>query len=373
MYIDLNVIQPIPSSNPNRDDTGSPKTALYGGARRHRVSSQAWKRAVRKQFAGEIPSEYLGVRTKKAIEMVAQAIIEQAPELEDKAVKLADKTFNTAGIKSELPKAKEGEEAPRIPEVKYLYFISRKQIEKIAATIVEAEREGKKLNKKQVKEILKDQNSIDLALFGRMVADDPDLNVDASCQVSHALSTHAVETEFDYFTAVDDAKDAAEEDRSAGAGMIGTVEFVSSCLYRYATINVDLLVENLDSKDDAKVAVGAFINAFVKSIPTGKINTFANHTLPSAVYVAIRDDQPMSLAGAFETPVKTDLGGGYVKKSVDQLVEYAEAIYGAYGKPVQDFACAADPSAKEIGKIAESIPLKDLAGRVAEAVFPQGD
>lgn len=373
MFIDINVIQPIPVSNLNRDELGNVKTAVYGGATRHRVSSQSWKRAVRKKFSEQISAEYLGVRTKKAIEMVAQAISDQAPEFEDRAVELAGQAFEAVGIKLELPKKKDDEESPRIPEIRYLYFISRKQIDRIARMVVKFEREGNKLDKKQVKAILKDQNSIDLALFGRMVAEVPDLDVDASCQVAHAISTHAVQTEFDYFTAVDDAKESAEEDRSSGAGMIGSVQFVSSCLYRYATINVDLLVENLDSKDDAKVAVEAFINAFVRSIPTGKINTFANHTLPSAVYVTVRGDQPMSLAGAFETPVKTDPNGGYVKKSVDELIEYAEESYRMYGGPIKEFVCAADPSAKGIEKFANSIPLNELSSTVAETVFAQGD
>lgn len=371
MFIDINVLQPMPASNPNRDDTGSPKTAMYGGARRHRVSSQSWKRAVRKAFAKEVPGEYLGVRTQRAVEMVSKSVAQKAPDLADEAVKLAEKLFTLAGIKLDTPADKDGGE--KIAEVKYLYFISRAQIDAMADAIIESQRSGAKLSKKDVKELLKDKNSIDLALFGRMVADDVDLNVDAACQVAHALSTHAAETEFDYFTGVDDAKESAEEDRSSGAGMIGTVEFVSSCLYRFATINVDQLKQNLDSREDAEVAVAAFLKAFVRSLPGGKMNTFANHSLPSAVYVSLREDQPISLVGAFETPVRAGLEGGYVQRSAQKLEEFAENMYRVYGAPVKSWTCVADTAAEAVRNLGPEVDLETLAREVTEAAFAKGE
>lgn len=367
MFIDISILQPMPASNPNRDDTGSPKSATYGGVRRHRVSSQSWKRAVRKEFARQIPAKYLGLRTQRAVEMVSKVVAEKDPSLADSAVKLAEKIFTTAGIK--LDAAVEGEGA----QMKYLYFISRQQVEAIADAIVSAETSGVKLSKKDVKALLKEKNSIDLALFGRMVADDADFNVDASCQVAHALSTHGAETEFDYFTGVDDVKDAAEDDRSSGAGMIGTVEFVSSCLYRFATVNVDQLVNNLGSKEDAEVAVSAFLKAFVRSVPGGKINTFANHSLPSAVYVALRQDQPISLVGAFEEPIRAGLEGGYVQRSAEKLHAYATSMYRVYGGPVQSWTCVGDSAAEAVRDLGPDVDIDTLANEVVQAVFAEGE
>lgn len=371
MFIDINVLQPMPTSNPNRDDTGSPKTAMYGGARRHRISSQSWKRAVRKAFTKEVPSEYLGVRTQRAVEMVARSISNKAPEFADKAATLAERVFTIAGIKLEMPTDKDGGE--KIAEVKYLYFISHAQIDAIADAIIDSQRSGAKLSKKDIKGLLKDKNSIDLALFGRMVADDVDLNVDAACQVAHALSTHAAETEFDYFTGVDDAKESAEEDRSSGAGMIGTVEFVSSCLYRFATINVDQLEQNLGSREDAEVAIAAFLKAFVRSLPGGKMNTFANHSLPSAVYVSLREDQPISLVGAFEKPVCAGLEGGYVERSAKKLEEFARNMYRVYGTPVKAWTCVADSAAEAVRNLGPDVDLETLAREVTEAAFAKGE
>ena len=150
-------------------------------------------------------------------------------------------------------------------------------------------------DKKQYRDALKAAPSMDMALFGRMVADDPSLNYDAAAQVAHSISTHAVQNEYDYFTAVDDCQ--AED--NAGAGHLGTVEYNSSTLYRYATVNVMELAGQLGAAQAAET-VRAFGEAFLFSMPTGKQNTFANRTLPDAVYVTLREDQPVNLCGAFE-------------------------------------------------------------------------
>lgn len=147
---------------------------------------------------------------------------------------------------------------------------------------------------KAAKAALSRDHSVDVALFGRMVADDANLNVDAACQVAHAISTHAVATEFDYYTAVDDQNPAEE----TGAGMIGTIEFDSATLYRYATINVPALLRSLGDTEATAQAVEAFVRSFATSMPTGKQNTFANRTAPDAVVVMVRPDRPVNLVGA---------------------------------------------------------------------------
>ena len=151
--------------------------------------------------------------------------------------------------------------------------------------------------------------------------------MDAACQVAHAISTHAVRNEFDYFTAVDDL---SPED-TAGAGHIGTVEFNSSVLYRYATVNLADLEQNL-GPEEALRATQAFVEAFVRAMPTGKQNTFANRTLPDVVYIALRTDQPVNLVGAFEKPVRAR-EGGLMEPSVQALKKYADEICRKYAMP----------------------------------------
>src|SRR5690606_16261656 len=136
--------------------------------------------------------------------------------------------------------------------------------------------------------------------FGRMLADLPEVNQDAACQVAHALSTHRVEREFDYFTAVDD-KGGADE---TGAGMIGQVEFNSATFYRYAVIDAHKLLSNLQQDRDLTLAaVHAFTQAIARAIPTGKQNTFAAHNPPSFIGVTCRHSGPINLANAYEKPI----------------------------------------------------------------------
>jgi CRISPR system Cascade subunit CasC len=325
--IDIHAIQTVPPSNINRDDTGSPKTAVYGGVRRARVSSQAWKRATRRDFETYLDRSDLGVRTKRVVELMSEEIARQAPDLDaEQRDAISSAVLKEAGLTLSKPRKGETEEAG------YLVFLGRRQVESLAAVGVEAFQGAglATLTKKAVQALVKDRNAIDVSLFGRMVADVTDLNVDASAQVAHAISVHAVETEFDFFTAVDDQKNAdAEED--AGAGMIGTVEFNSATLYRYATVDVDGLLRNLGDVEATVRAVEAFVRSFITSMPTGKQNTFANRTLPDAIVVTVRDDQSISLVGAFEEAVTSTGSSGRVQAAVNALVAYACEISAAYG------------------------------------------
>ncbi len=302
--VDIHVLQTVPPSNINRDDTGSPKTAVFGGVRRARVSSQAWKRATRQAFKDLLDRGDLGVRTKRLVEIVAKRILELNPELSENATALAEAIVASTGISLEKVKRKTNKAEVENQEAKYLVFLSDLQVNLLAEKAIELAPDGDAAAIKgfKGKALLDTANSVDLSLFGRMVADVSDLNVDASAQVAHAISVHQVDNEYDYFTAVDDVKNAAE-DEDAGAGMIGTVEFNSSTLYRYATVNIDGLRKNLGDDLATRRAIEAFVKAFVESMPTGKQNTFANRTLPDAVVVTVRENQPINLVGAFEDPV----------------------------------------------------------------------
>lgn len=340
LYVDFHVLQTVPPSCVNRDDTGSPKTAVYGGVTRARVSSQAWKRAVRKAFMDEglLEEEEIGKRTKKVAELIAEQIKVLVPEQD--ADKLAKKAIDSAGIKGK-EKSKD-----------VLFFISQAQVKALAELATAGCEE-----KKRYQEVLKTAPSVDMALFGRMVANDPSLNYDAAAQVAHSISTHAVQNEFDYFTAVDDC---SKED-TAGAGHLGTVEYNSSTLYRYATVNMMELSKNLGAEKAAE-ALRSFGEAFICSMPTGRQNSFANRTLPDAVYVTIRKDQPINLCGAFEKPVRKS-SEGYVEPSEKALVEYAEKLYQSFDAPEQSF-CVGDG----LEKLAPAMTLKKMLDALETAV-----
>ncbi|MEU7428628.1 type I-E CRISPR-associated protein Cas7/Cse4/CasC [Streptomyces sp. NPDC040750] len=346
IFLDVHALQTVPPSNLNRDDTGAPKSAVYGGVPRARVSSQAWKRATRTYFKDEhlLDVSELGVRTKKIVEAVAGRITALDPSLTaEKALRIADETVQAAGLKTEVPKrkaaaAKDGEPEPA-PESKYLVFLSTRQLDGLARLAVEGAADitgflKDKENKGRAKQIADTHHSVDIALFGRMVADDADINVDAAVQVAHAISVHRVENESDYYTAVDDENTDAE----TGAGMIGTIDFNSATLYRYAALGVHQLAANLGQglredeprTDPVRRTVEAFVHGFVASLPTGKINTFGHHTLPDAVIVKLRTTRPVSFVAAFEDPVRGE-SGGYVREASERLAAYIPDIERAYG------------------------------------------
>lgn len=318
LYVDFHILQTVPPSCINRDDTGSPKTAVYGGVLRARVSSQAWKHAMRAAFAENARLD-VGTRTKKVADLVKEQILPLAPDAD--ADKLAKKALENAGIKFDEKSKKDD------TVTKALFFMSTAQAKALAELAVEGS-----ADKKQYRDALKAAPSMDMALFGRMVADDPSLNYDAAAQVAHSISTHAVQNEYDYFTAVDDCQ--AED--NAGAGHLGTVEYNSSTLYRYATVNVMELAGQLGAAQTAET-VRAFGEAFLFSMPTGKQNTFANRTLPDAVYVTLREDQSVNLCGAFERAVPRS-AQGYAAPSKAALAQYAQQMYSSFAEaPAQSF------------------------------------
>lgn len=349
LFVDIHTLQTVPPSCVNRDDTGSPKTAVYGGTVRARVSSQAWKHAVREEFKNLFSGEELASRTKNVAEMVERIMISIDNTLNaDDCHKKAVKALELAGLKLKADKKGASEKADA------LFFMSYKQAESIAKHALELDLNDKE-TKKILAEDLKENPSVDIALFGRMAASDPTLNYDAASQVAHAISTHAVQNEYDYFTAVDDLCDI-------GAGHIDTVEFNSSTLYRYANVNITELTETI-GKENAASAVKKFVQAFICSMPTGKMNSFANRTFPDAVYITLRNDQPVNLCGAFEKPVKKS-ENGYAEESEKKMAEYAKKVYSRYAaEPICSF-CIGDI----ISEIAESLSMTELLSKIEETI-----
>ena len=356
--IDVHVLQTLPPSCLNRDDTGSPKTAVYGGVPRARVSSQSWKRATRQYFNENLlePDER-GVRTRRVVELIEGRLktrLGTRAEDRDKELNdLAKAALDGLGLKEKKGDLSE-----------YALFLSTKQVDAIAELLASRFEAGEKtVAPEAVMELAGKAHSLDVALFGRMIADTTSLNVDAACQVAHAISTHRVSPEFDFFTAVDDLNPASEP----GAAMMGYVEFNSATFYRFATIGAELLAANLGGSAEVAGGVRAFVEAFVKSLPTGHQNTFAAMTLPDLVVVSLRNDQPVSLVGAFEEPMSAD--GGHVRQSADRLVSYLDEVDSAYGVPrVAAWATSLAGATEAAQRLGGPLPLPGLLDALEQAV-----
>jgi CRISPR system Cascade subunit CasC len=387
--LDVHILQTVPPSNLNRDDTGSPKTAVYGGVRRARVSSQAWKRATRSAFADLLDPAELGVRTKRVAELLASRMAALEPSLSgpDATAVAVEIVKAATGAKSEVPKRraeakKDGAEleGDASPQTGYLMFLSARQLDSLAALAVEGAKDiagflKDKENKQRVRAAADSQHSVDIALFGRMVADATDINVDAAAQVAHAISVHAVENESDYFTAIDDRSTGSEP----GAGMIGTVDFNAATLYRYAALDVDRLADNLGASlqqgapaaEPVCRAVRAFVEGFALSLPTGKINTFGNHTAPDVVLVKLRASRPVSFAAAFEEAVAAGQdSGGYVKAACRRLADYIPQIEAAYDlkEGTQTWVVRVGSATDALDGLGEAVTIRGLLDAVGDAV-----
>ena len=332
--IEIHALQNFAPSNLNRDDTGAPKDALFGGTRRARVSSQCLKRAVREYFK-EQNKDWVADRTKRIVdafkERLSSKFKDQKDFTEENLVKAIEIAVSSLGSKKKVKVDKE-----RKTDV--LLFLSPKEIdsmerviEEFYTTLLKGKPSEDFVN--SLNDAIDGENksrlSVDVALFGRMLAVMPEKNQNAACQVAHAISTHAVEREFDFYTAVDDLK---PED-TAGADMMGTVEFNSACFYRYAVVDWGKLVSNLQNDTElATRGLRAFLEGFVVAEPTGKQNTFAAHNPPEFVTISVRrNTAPRNLANAFETAVRVKKDESLTKESATRLSAKAAALNKLYG------------------------------------------
>jgi CRISPR system Cascade subunit CasC len=353
MFIELHLIQNFAPSNLNRDDTNSPKDCEFGGVRRARISSQCIKRSIRQHpvFANTTGVEN-GQRTRWLGRLVKDALI-QSGKPEDQAVLVANLFASEYAGKTE--KHKESD----LDRTSVLIYFSPEEIQAIASGLIaEWEAALSAAQNPQDKEVAKTSpvknlvnnlvkqskgrtSAPDIALFGRMLANDPNLNLEASCQVAHAISTHAVSMDLDFFTAVDDLQPSEE----TGAGMMGVTGFNSACFYRYACLDWEQLVTNLDGdRDLAARTVVAFLRAAIAAIPTGKQNSFAAQNPPSFVMAVVRKDGLCwSLANAFEKPIRSHADSGIVARSVEALDAYWGRIAEVYGtEGVQSYTLLVD-------------------------------
>lgn len=314
MKIECHVLQNFAPSCLNRDDTNTPKDCEFGGVRRARVSSQSWKRAVREYFRAE-NSGLVGTRTKHLREMLEK-------ELGDEV------TPEQIGVFVETHYSQMDGKRPE--ETAVLLFISEAEIGAAVACIRQEQdklKKGYKPDPAVIKALKGARPSADIALFGRMLAEQAGRNTDAACQVAHAFSTHAVDMEMDFYTAVDDLSASRDE---TGAGMLGTQGFNSACFYRYALVDTAQLEKNLGGDTaSAHTALEAFLNAFCLSIPNAKQNSHAAQNLPSlGLFIARDSGAPVSLANAFAQPVYRD---DLITESISRLARYYKRMGDVYG------------------------------------------
>lgn len=322
-FLQLHLLTAYPPSNPNRDDQGRPKSALLGGAPRLRLSSQSVKRAVRMSapFINDLAGNR-GDRTKLIGTVIRDHLIAKGASAE-RAHEIATEVAVAFGKLEPQDKKK-----PEQLQGTTLAFISPQE-RGFALTLAEEVLGGKALPKEKdlAKTILRSADgAVDIAMFGRMLADNPDFNRDAAVQVSHAITTHQAQIEDDFFTAVDDLK---TREADAGGAHLGEHAFGSGVYYLYACVNCDLLVENLGN-DKALAAKGieALVKALATATPSGKQNSHAHHPRASYLRAEIGAESPRDLTGAFFTPVT---GGDLLAASVSALEDMAAKIDRAYG------------------------------------------
>lgn len=341
MLIEVHMLKNYPATNLNRDETGAPKTCMFGGVQRGRISSQCLKHSWRtsallKEAIGE---DMIGTRTRKLPDILEESLKEH--DVPEEYIAVIKKTVTGFGTK-------DGKENSKELKTAQVIAYSPEDIKEITELLLEKLNDCKnvkdveKIKAKDLQDIMKKSVNraitLDMALFGRMVTSDAFADVEASMQVAHAISTNRVYMESDYFTAVDDL--IAGSDTETGSAMIGDIDYNSSCYYLYSSIDTDKLRENLkycENVDDVmKKAIPALIETMVYTNPSGKQNSFAGHSLPSAILIECKEKHiPVSYANAYEIPVKPIRDSGIVTQSVERLRDECIKISNCYGIPVE--------------------------------------
>ena len=355
--IELHILQSFPVTCLNRDDLGSPKSAVFGGTPRARISSQCLKRAHRELFSEELPAFSQGVRTKLLVKLYQdylsqkEGILETYPDLPKQLAELWGKLD---------AKKKDAEGLDRASTLTYLSTAEVAATAEAALQIlqdpgVDAKKKSSLVSKAFLKAIKQTNlhDAADIALFGRMVASEPALNVEGAAMFSHALSTHRAEPEMDFYAAVDDA----QGDDSSGAGMTGILEYNSACYYRYIGLNLTLLRQNMPTltPEELQTIVSAFVRTALISVPSARKNSMNGATLPGYVLGTYRaTGQPLQLVNAFEAPIKSN--SGYLAASREALTAELHKLESTWGIKPAVTACLPD------------IPLTDFISALTQPI-----
>jgi CRISPR system Cascade subunit CasC len=351
--IELHILQSFPVSCLNRDDVGSPKTAVFGGVNRARLSSQSLKRAIREFAQDNLPqARFGGERSKLIVKPLAESLTKHGVADADVAL------THAKNIADNLAKLDSADDS----QVGTLTFLAPSEIDSLAQKVAALLKTNPKSKdyEKNLGKYCKDaglMDGADIALFGRMVASLPSLTLEGAAMFSHALSTHKSDNELDFFSAVDDRKPKGDD---AGAGMIGTLEFSSAIYYRYAALNLDLLADGdhlakLSAEERRKV-VDAFIRATLMAVPGARKNSMNAHTLPGYVLGTFKSaGQPVQLINAFEEPVRPK--AGLLQESVAELKKHHEGL-----KKTWDIRCDVEVAIPDV-------TLSEFCGALTEHVI----
>lgn len=333
-FVDIHALQTLPFSNPNRDEEGAPKTVIFGGRERTRISSQSWKRRIRLDVEAKLGDP--AVRTRRVVRGVADRLHHEHDWPMEEAEAGGRQIVRSVGGGIGLKPEKDEKDEPILATSVLLYLPASGigELTAIAAehrdAIVAEERKKKPkgvLPSEPIAQVLSSRSGT-INLFGRMLAELPGANVDGAVQMAHAFTTHETTPEFDFFSAVDDIEQQAG---IPGSGHINTAMFTAGTFYRYANIDLDGLVKNLDGdRSSAAELVGEFLQSFIRTVPTGKDRPTAPMTVPDLVHIAVRADRPASLAAAFERPVKGE--DGNLTESINALDHYAAQVNQLLGQ-----------------------------------------
>lgn len=315
-FIQLHLLTSYAPSNLNRDDLGRPKTAKMGGFERLRVSSQSLKRNWRiSDLFEQALDGHIGIRTKRFGNEVHETLL--AEGVKEKPAK--EWAIAIAGV---FGKAKKDS-----LEIEQLAHISPSEQEDALALAKLLAAEDRAPTDVELRLLKKDKMAVDIALFGRMLASSPAYNIEAACQVAHAISVHSVVVEDDYFTAVDDLNDGKTD---SGSSHIGESGFAAALFYSYICINKTQLIENLNGNEVlANQAIQALAEAAVKISPTGKQNSFASRAYASFVMAEKGTQQPRSLSVAYLKPINKEDQAAEAIKELQLQAENFDKVYGA--------------------------------------------
>lgn len=327
-FIQLHVLTNYGPANLNRDDLGRPKTAIVGGVQRLRVSSQSLKRAWRTSEVFENAlAGHIGTRTKEMGKKIYKDLVSGG--IKEKDAK--EWTIQIAGVFGKSKK-EDKKDPMKDLEIEQLAHFSPEEITAMNALIKTMIGRKSGPSDEELKLLQKNRGAADIAMFGRMLADNPSFNAEAAVQVAHAFTVHKTAVEDDYFSAVDDLN---KHEEHSGSGHIGEAEFGAGLFYLYVCIDRARLEENLNNNEGlVEKSIGALIESSATVSPTGKQNSFASRAYASYILAEKGNKQPRSLAGAFLKPVS---GNDVMNGAITALSETRRKFNAVYQDKPQEY------------------------------------
>lgn len=378
LVLDLHILQNLPPGCLNRDENGMPKAAFFGFRERARISSQCWKRAIRKYL--ERMGLPISLRSRAIPALLRERLRREGREDAEieKAIEAAYKAFGQKIVLSEEKGSMNTEHqfSNSREEIERLENVINKHFDVLSKVEIPEEEDptSRKRNNKKAKadlppEVRKEIEAcfdrigqphlaLDNILFGRMIAEDKSQNIEACSQFAHSIATHELQADLDFFVAGDDLGRSQSD-------MMDTSGFNSGTHYRYANLNLDPYFKATNGL--AETGFKAFLEAVVRAMPTGKQNSYAAQAKPDFVLGIVRTSGPMSLANAFVAPVK---GQDIIQSSIDALSGYLGRQNEMYGTGDQKLAVFSTTYPDVKVPEAKGMSLKEWTEKLWEAVNP---